>query len=203
MSRTSDVKEKGITWRSIRVVLIFDLIIIGIWFVGVCYSQKMCWNILKDIPELLRNLATFSGTILAAVAAYKVVYKPDKEDDTDKALITGTDDSPKKKKGGTKFYPIEYGENILGEILKKYDNDQTLYKVVREKIDKLNVPQGDFNNKYFKIVYKLQSTNEDFVKVWNDYNFNYDKFEIKNYLNKLEHYIFYSVYYYELENPNI
>ena len=56
---------------------------------------------------------------------------------------------------------------------------------------------GDFDSEYFNEVYKLQEKDEDFRKVWNDYNFLAAK-EIKNkeerrYFEKLKRYVYFKV----------
>lgn len=56
---------------------------------------------------------------------------------------------------------------------------------------------GDFDSEYFNEVYKLQEKDEDFRKVWNDYNFLAAK-EIKNkeergYFKKLKRYVYFKV----------
>ena len=56
---------------------------------------------------------------------------------------------------------------------------------------------GDFESEYFNEVYKLQEKDEDFRKVWNDYNFLAAK-EIKNkeergYFEKLKRYVYFKV----------
>ena len=56
---------------------------------------------------------------------------------------------------------------------------------------------GDFDSEYFNEVYKLQEKDEDFRKVWNDYNFLAAK-EIKNkeergYFEKVKRYVYFKV----------
>ena len=178
-NRTNDAVKKGVSCGTVLVVLLIDLFIGILWIIGINNTDKNSnfYTILRDTPDLLRNLSTFSVAIFGVTIVRKGIFD----------------------KGGTKYYPTSCGKNKLGNIIGEY-NEYPNYSEVVEVISELLVPYSEdpFDCRYFQYVYKLQKIDDDFVKVWNDYNFysakEMKKPEDRKYLKQLEKYIFIKIY---------
>lgn len=180
MDRTNDVKKNTVTIPMLIVMVAINTIISIAWALGIWnYSNTYKGNILTiflGIPNLLCNLATFSLAIFGITIAKKGVFD----------------------KGGTEYYPTCYGENKLNNILAETDNYNDYEEVLKIISKLLNYKSSNTSqNEYFMYVFILQKTSDDFVKVWNDYNY-YSPQNVQNlnndYYKRLEKHIFVKVY---------
>ncbi|WP_024467656.1 hypothetical protein [Treponema pedis] len=175
MKKTTDTKEKGVTIRLIIIVLLIDLGLISAWVYGVIKTEnsQILGKLFRNFIDILGNISTFSGVIFGINIIRKNSFN----------------------KGGTIYYPELIGEDKLTKIISVFDHREDFEnaeKIVNEK-NKI----GGFDSEYFNEVYKLQEKDENFIKVWNDYNFLAAK-EIKNkkergYFEKLKRYVYFKV----------
>ncbi len=68
---------------------------------------------------------------------------------------------------GTKYYSMKYGRKkllgIMNPLLENYNsNSATVEEFIQEQRESKN---------YFNLVFKLQSVDDDFNKLWNDFNY--------------------------------
>lgn len=182
MESTTNGEKKVVTLTMILTVCVIDIIISIVWGFGIWdYSHSWIKNILTilgGIPGLLSNVSTFSAAIFGIIAAWNGAFN----------------------KGGTKYYTYKYGYRKLKKIVDKYNTYANYDKVVDTIINILLVTKASNSPKtvYYNCVDRLLILDEDFKKVWNDFNYYHDAIKIsasvQKYYDKLEKCVFIKVY---------
>jgi len=180
MNELNESSKKGIkVYTLILMILIGFIIPLVLWTFGYFRScnQNNINTYFNDLPEFIGNISTFFATLIGLEIIRSGVFT----------------------KGGTFWYPKKYGYWKLRKIFKGYNfvESNKEYKELKDYIDKINQPNNDFNNQYFKCVYALQETSYNFKIVWNDFNY-YNSIKkpsksVHNLLNKIRQYIYLEV----------
>ena len=176
LNLSTNAKKLYITRRTYWLVIVFDIVIFYLCASGYLLGPGL-GAMMKDMPDIFGGLAVFSSAVFVFPILRKGGFG----------------------KGETEYFPNKYGKRKLENIIGKYDVYEDYPKVARKIYELSHSGSGDdFRNTYFQYVFELQATSEDFVKVWNDYNY---YFQIGNkkvmndrYFKRLEKYVFIEVY---------
>jgi len=176
---TTDSSKPSVNICTVVIVLLIDVALIYIWWKLVfSYSSDPYPIILNGIPSMLGSLVAFSAIVFGINVVNKGILN----------------------RGGTVFYTKKYGYKELNSILSDYDNYSD-YENVKKTIKELIIRRSpiEFDSPYFDCVYELQGKDdENFKKVWNDYNYYFNKKPMlkseERYLKRLEKYVFIKVY---------
>lgn len=174
--RTTDQEKK----IYVPVWIFYMLIGVGfiiLFVVPVLYVRGIWTEALDSFQPWVNSLFALSGIVVGGV------YVNDK--------VTKT------HKGGTGYYPFKYRNSDMEQMIKSYNDKYT--KEAHRKAAEFVVAKLDGEPQlYWGKVFLLQETDEDFVKVWNDYNFyankNLKRDEDLCYFFDLKRYVFMHVY---------
>lgn len=163
-------------------VLVVDFVFLIFWVIGKLSDVgTSILTLMRDSPDLLRNLSTFTGIFLGV----KILEE--------------------------RFYKTSFGERRLNNLICAYDNYDN-YEEVKKEIHRLLISRSDseFDCPYYDISNQLNSMDENYKRVWNDFNHFSNKVQNgknlndsdKRYLDRLQKYVWISIYEkYKSSNP--
>ena len=140
---TDNFQKSEVSSLMIGGIVLIDFIIIMVWSLCYIYYKDDIGYVLEKLPDIIQTLLLLDTFICGLKIVHSDVFN----------------------KKGTQYYTKPYGKRRIQKIISKF-SDLNNYPEIVNAIDNLIK-----KNEYFPTVFKLQKTNIDFVKIWNDYNY--------------------------------
>lgn len=155
-------------------VLVVDVLFLVFWVIGSLFEENISiLTLMRNSPDFLRNLSTFTGIFLGV----KILDE--------------------------RFYKTSFGEKRLKDLICTYDNYDN-YEEVKKEISRLLISRSDneFDCPYYDISNQLNSMDENYRMIWNDFNYFSNKVHSgknlsdsdKRYLDRLQKYVWINIY---------